>query len=173
MIHKDYVYFSEWRDFRVFRVPLRSLGKTPELILGAEEGVWGNEDAIFYDIFGVANGQLYFNQRPPETIRRFDESGNHKLIYDHSGCCRYSEGPICVDDKIYFTCSTGITASPCRVLRCYDPKTGEVTVACDDKEFSNSLSQMKILRGRVFFVKRTPIHNTYEYEEEILSAALK
>jgi len=170
VIHKGYVYFSGWREFCVFRVSVQSLGQKPELIIG-KYGGWKNEDALFIDGCLMANGQLYFIQRPPESIWRFDENGKHKLIYDfsESGGCRNFLW--LVEDKLYFDWSTGITASPCRVLYCYDLKTGNTIIACDDDEFFNSTSRMCILRDRVFFEKHTSESDPSQYE--ILSAPLK
>ena len=171
VIHKGYVYFSGWRDFRFYRVPLRSLGQKPEPAID-EYGERGNEGRIFYDWFQTSNGHLYFVQRPPETIWRYDENGNHELFYDFSegrgggNFCRF------IDDKLYFERASIISAAPCRVLYCYDPKTGKTTVACDDEDFSNSFgSDVRILRDRVFFTKHTSESDPYEYE--ILSAPLK
>jgi hypothetical protein len=170
-ITDDYIYFSEWRDFRVFRVPLKSLGRKPELILGTEETWWTNRGGVtLYDEFAAVHGQLYFTQRTPEWLWRFDENGNHKLLYEYTGSggeCFYL---FAADDKIYFDWSTGISGSQNRVLYCYDPKTDKVTIACDSEEFSFSYGhEVRILRDRVFFLKHTSEDDS---QYEILSAAL-
>jgi len=166
----EYIYFSEWREFRVFRVPLRSLGQKPEMVLGTEEGWWDNRGNVtLYDEFAAVHGQLYFTQRTPKWLWRFNENGNHKLIYDFTGSGGKCDYLFAADDKLYFDWSIGITAAECRVLYCYDPKTGEMTIACDDDEFSNSYGNyIRILRDRVFFVKEPD-----SSEREIFSAPLK
>jgi len=173
-VTNDYIYFSEWREFRFYRVPLKSLGRKPELIIGSEEGWWNNDDVNLYDGITVANGQLYFAQRAPQKIWRFDENGNHKLIYDFTGSGSGAGILFAVDNKIYFDWSSGVSASLERILYCYDPKTGKTKIACDDDEFSRTHGdQIRILRDRVFFVKYTSEIHSYSYGYEILSAALK
>ena len=172
VICNDYIYFSEWRDFRVHRVPIQTLEKEPELVVG-KDGWWNNENANIYDKYQVLNGHLYFSQRGnPAKLWRFEENGSHRLIYNHPDECNgFTDNLIAYKGKFYFDCSGRLAASPNRVLRCYDPKTGKITIACDDKEFAESDGEINILRDRVFFTKY--ISGFGYYEDEIYSAPLK